>query len=133
MRATTELAICAAAAVYIAFFSWPVPKMIRDIYHTGLGRFVVLASIIYLAKYQSIPLAILLSIYYTKAARAAYHETFESGDSKKKEEKEEKKEEERDPTRKTASGSTPAHKGSSSGAVPKEDSKTEHYQNFATF
>jgi hypothetical protein len=56
---------------------------------TGVGRLVVLGAIVYLAKFQSVPLAILLAIYYVKACRAAYSEGFEA-EEKKEDKKEEK-------------------------------------------
>lgn len=138
MRQQTELALCGAAAVGLAFFSWPVPEVVKDVYRTGVGRLVVLLAIVYLAKFQSVPLAILLSIYYAKAARAAYHEAFESGDGEKKKEdcdcsKCEKKEEEKNPARTSSSGNTAASSGSSAGASPSSSSTTERYENFGTF
>lgn len=136
MRQQTELAVCGAAAVGLAFFSWPVPEMVKDVYRTGVGRLVVLLAVIYLAKFQSVPLAILLSIYYVKAARAAYHEDFESGDGeKKKKDKKEEKEEEKevDPSRTSSSGKTAASSGSSAGASARDSGTTENYQNFASF
>lgn len=132
MRAQTELALCGAAAVFLAFFSWPVPKVVKDLYQTGVGRFVVLGAIIYLAKFQSVPLAILLAIYYVKACRAAYSEGFEA-EEKKEEKKEEPKKEAVDPSRTSSSSGLPASKGSSAGAKAVESGKTEHYQNFMPF
>lgn len=131
MRPQTELALCGAAAVFLAFFSWPVPKVVKDLYHTGVGRFVVLGAIVYLAKYQSVPLAILLAIYYVKACSAAYSEGFEA--EKKEEKKEPKKEDVVDPSRASSSSGLPASKGSSDGAKASEPAKTEHYQNFMPF
>jgi hypothetical protein len=130
MRAQTELALCGAAAVFLAFFSWPVPKVVKDLYQTGVGRLVVLGAIVYLAKFQSVPLAILLAIYYVKACRAAYSEGFEA-EEKKEDKKEEKKEV--DPSRTSSSSGLPASKGSSAGAKAVESGKTEHYQNFMPF
>lgn len=130
MRAQTELALCGAAAVFLAFFSWPVPKVVKDLYLTGVGRLVVLGAIVYLAKFQSVPLAILLAIYYTKAVRAAYHEGFEA-DKKDETKKDEKKEV--DPSRMSSSSGLPANKGSSASAKAAESGKTEHYQNFMPF
>ena len=131
MRAQTELAVLGVAAVFLAFFSWPVPKVVKDLYHTGVGRLVVLGAIIYLAKFQSVPLAILLAIYYTKAVRAAYHEGFEGEEKKKEEKKDEKKE--TDPSRASSSGALPASKGSSAGAKGATAPGTEHFLNFAPF
>lgn len=128
MRAQTELAVLGGAAVFLAFFSWPIPKLVKDLYMTGVGRLVVLGAIIYLAKYQSVPLAILLAIYYVKACRAAYTEGFEG-----EEKKGEKKEKETDPSRLTSSGSMPASKGSAAGASASTSAKTEHFLNFAPF
>ena len=130
MRAQTELAVCGAAAVFLAFFSWPVPKVVKDLYQTGVGRFVVLGAIIYLAKFQSVPLAILRAMYYGKGCRAAYSEGVEA-EEKKDEKKEEKKEV--DPSRASSSSGLPASKGSSAGAKAVESGKTEHYQNFMPF
>lgn len=130
MRGQTELAVLGVAAVFLAFFSWPVPKLVKDLYLTGVGRLAVLGAIIYLAKYQSVPLAILLAIYYTKAVRAAYHEGFE-GEEKKDEKKDEKKE--TDPSRTASSGALPASKGSAAGAKGAEAPGTEHFLNFASF
>lgn len=130
MRAQTELAVLGVAAVFLAFFSWPVPKVVKDLYHTGVGRFLVLGAIVYLAKYQSVPLAILLAIYYTKACHAAFTEGFEAD---KKEEKKDEKKEVVDPSRTSSSSGLPASKGSSAGAKASEPAKTEHYQNFMPF
>jgi len=131
MRAQTELAVLGVAAVFLAFFSWPVPKMVKDLYMTGVGRLVVLGAIIYLAKFQSVPLAILLAIYYVKACRAAYTEGFEGGEEKKDEKKEEKKE--TDPSRTASSGALPASKGTSAGAKGTTAAGTENFLNFAPF
>ena len=130
MRTQVEMAVLGVAAVFLAFFSWPVPKMVKELYQTGVGRLAVLGAIIYLAKFQSVPLAILLAIYYTKAVRAAYHEGFE-GEEKKEEKKDEKKES--DPTRMASSGAHPASKGTSASAKGVESPGTEHYQNFMPF
>ena len=130
MRAQTELAVLGVATVFLAFFSWPVPKVVKDLYQTGVGRLVVLGAIVYLAKYQSVPLAILLAIYYVKACRAAYSEGFEAEETKE-EKKEEKKE--TDPSRMSSSSGLPASKGSSAGAKGTTPAVTENYQNFMPF
>jgi hypothetical protein len=132
MRANTELIAIGAACVFLAFFSWPVPRLVKDIYQTGVGRLVVLGAIAYLAKFQSIPLAILLAIYYVKACRAAYQEGMENKEDEKEEKKEKSKEDE-DPSRKASSGNASAHKGSDSGATGVTSSKTENFQNFMPF
>ena len=130
MRAQTELAVLGVAAVFLAFFSWPVPKIVKDLYQTGVGRLVVLGAIIYLAKFQSVALAILLAIYYVKACRAAYSEGFEA-EEKKEDKKEEK--EAVDPSRTSSSSGLPASKGSSAGAKGTTPAVTENYQNFMPF
>lgn len=134
MRANVELAILGAAVVYIAFFSWPVPSIVKDIYHSGVGRAVVLGSIVYLAKFQSIPLAILLSIYYCKACSEAYREAFEVP-KPPKEEKKEKKDDEKDkpPPPAVPGNVTTAPPSGGATASPSTSGTTEHYMNFSTF
>ena len=131
MRSQVELALCGVAAVFLAFFSWPIPKMVKDLYMTGVGRLAVLGAIVYLAKFQSVPLAILLAVYYTKACRAAYTEGFEADKKKEEPKKDDKKEV--DPSRTASSGALPASKGSSAGAKGAEAPGTEHFLNFAPF
>lgn len=131
MRAQTELAVVGVAAVFLAFFSWPVPKMVKDLYQTGVGRLVVLGAIVYLAKFQSVPLAILLALYYVKACNAAYTEGFEA--EEKKDDKKEEKKEPVDPSRTSSSSGLPASKGSSAGAKGTTPAVTENYQNFMPF
>jgi hypothetical protein len=132
MRANVELGILGASAVYLAFFSWPVPKVIKDIYQTGIGRLVVLLTIAWLAKTQSIPIAILLAIAYVRFSYAAYHEGLENKETTETEE-EKKKREEEEKKKKAAeaaatavnpppavSGNTAASSGSSAGATANE-------------
>jgi hypothetical protein len=151
MRQSVELFLIGALIVHLAFFSWPVPKLVRDVLHTGVGKLVVLSGISYLALYQSPALAILGAIFYSKSVHAAYHEGFTADADKCKDRSklsmEEKKEcakweatkdshktvEEHDPSRKAASGDVSSHKGSSAGAKAHESGKTEHYENFAPF
>lgn len=134
MRINTELGILGAAVVYLSFFSWPIPKVIRDVLQTGIGRFVALAGVVYLAKYQSVALAILAAIFYSKAVRAAYHENFEVKEEKKDEKKkEEPKKGGATPPPPAVAGNVPASPGSSASAIPSMPPKTEHYQNFAPF
>lgn len=45
MRTNTELTLIGLAAVYLAFFSWPVPRIITQIFHTGIGRFLGLLAV----------------------------------------------------------------------------------------
>jgi len=140
-----------AFIVYLSFFSWPVPKLVRDVLHTGVGKLVALSGISYLAINQYPALAILSAIFYSKSVHAAYHEGFTADSDKCKDRSklsmEEKKEcakweatkdsqktvEEHDPSRKAASGDVASHKGSSDGAKAHESAKTEHYENFAPF
>ena len=131
MQTKVEMALIGTAVVYLSFFSWPVPKFVKDVCHTGLGRLVLLSAVAYLAKYQSVPLALILSLYYAMAVRAAYTEAFESGN--KDDKKDHVKTHPADPSRASDSGNKSAHKGSSAGAKASESGKTEHYQNFASF
>jgi hypothetical protein len=140
-----------ALIVHLAFFSWPVPKLVRDVLQTGVGKLVVLSLISYLAINQYPALAILGAIFYSKSVHAAYHEGFTADADKCKDRSklsmEEKKEcakweatkdsektvEDPDPSRKAASGDVPSHKGSSDGAKAHDSGKTENYENFAPF
>lgn len=127
MRANVELGILGVSAVYLAFFSWPIPKVVKDIYQTGIGRFVVLLAIAWLAKTQSIPIAILLAIAYVKFSYAAYHEGMANNEEETEEERK-KREEEEAKKKKAAeanpppavSGNTAASSGSSAGATAHE-------------
>jgi hypothetical protein len=149
MRQSVHLGLLGAAVVYLAFFSSPVPKVIKDILYTGLGRFVALGGLVYLAMYQSVPLALLAVIFYVKAVHSTYHEGFTADSDKCKDmsklSMDEKKECAKweatkdmaktvaDPSREGSKGGVPSHKGSSDGAVPSGAEKTERYENFAGF
>lgn len=133
MRANVELAIIGAAIVYLAFFSWPVPSVVKDLYHSGVGRAVVLGSIVYLAKYQSIPIAILLAIYYGKACSAAYREAFEVPKEDKKKEEKKKEGEHKPPPPAVPGNVTTAPPSGGATASPSSSGTTEHYMNFSTF
>jgi|688.fasta_scaffold00940_51 hypothetical protein len=151
MRQSVHLGLIGLAVVYLAFFSSPVPKVVKDILYTGLGRFVALGGIVYLTMYQSVPLALLAVVFYVKAVHSTYHEGFTADSDKCKDmsklSMDEKKEcakweatkdmaktvKEEDPSRTSSKGGVPSHKGSSDGAVPSGAEKTEHYENFASF
>ena len=151
MRQNVHLGLVGVAVVYLAFFSWPVPKVVKDVLHTSIGKFVVLGGIAYLAMYQSPTLAILATIFYTKSVHSAYHEGFTADADKCKDRSKLSAEEKKDcakwdavkdshktvvdtdPTRTASSGGVSSHKGSSAGAVAHGGEKTEHYENFATF
>ena len=94
MRFTVQLALVGAFVVYLAFFAWPVPSIVKDILRTGVGRFVVLGGISWLAIYHSTALAILGAILYVKSVHSAYHEGLKNPEKKdkKKDEKDKKKE-----------------------------------------
>lgn len=129
MRRNVELALIGLSVVYLSFFSWPVPRVIKDILHTGVGRLVGLLGVAYLAKEQSVALAILAAIFYVKSSYAAYHENFEVG--KKDEKKPEAKKDASPPP--ATSGNVPASSGSSASAQPASPPATEHFGNFAAF
>lgn len=150
MRQSIRMFLIGALIVHLAFFSWPVPKIVQDVLHTGVGKLVVLSAISYLAINQYPALAILGAIFYSKSVHAAYHEGFTADSDKCKDRSklsmEEKKEcakweatkdmktvEDPDPSRKAASGDVSSHMGSSAGAKAHESSKTENYENFAPF
>ena len=149
MRHNVHLGLVGVAIVYLAFFSSPVPKVVKDILYTGLGRFVALGGISYLAMYQSFPLALLAVVFYVKSVHSTYHEGFTADSDKCKDMSklslDEKKEcakweatkdsakTVQDPSRESSKGGVPSHKGSSDGAVPSGGEKTEHYENFASF
>ena len=128
MRTNTELAAIGIAAVYLAFFSWPVPRIIKDIFHTGVGRFLGLIGVAYLAKQQSAALAIIAAIFYVKSTYAAYHENF---DTKKDEKKPEAKKDSALPP--ATSGNVPAASGSTAHAQPASSGATEHFEAFSGF
>ena len=129
MRTNTELAAIGIAAVYLAFFSWPVPRIVKDIFHTGVGRFLGLLGVAYLAKQQSAALAIIAAILYLKSTHAAYNENF---DNKKDEKKAEppKKDSALPPA---ISGNVPASTGSSAAAQPASSGVTENFEPFSGF
>jgi hypothetical protein len=151
MRQSVHLGLVGAAVVYLAFFSSPVPSVVKTVLYTSLGKFVVLGGIAYLALYQSMPLALLATVFYTKAVHSTYHEGFTADADKCKDRSklsaDEKKDcakwdatkdmektvKEEDPSRTASKGGVPSHKGSSAGAVAHGGEKTEHYENFATF
>lgn len=134
-----EVYTLAAVAIVLAFFSWPVPRVVKDILHSGVGRLAALAGIAYVAKYQSCPVAVLLAIYYVKATNAAYHEGMENKaeteeEKKKREEEEKKKKAEETVAALTASsGNVATSSGSSASATGTTSAATEGYQNFASF
>lgn len=145
MRQSVQLGLVGAAVVYLAFFSWPVPSMVKDVLHTDVGKFVVLGGIAYLAMYQSVTLAILATVFYVKSVHSAYHEGFTAGgdtckDRSKLSGPDKKacavwdatKSPTSDPTRAASGGGVPSSKGSSAGATG-HSSGTEHYENFASF
>ena len=129
MRTNTELAAIGIAAVYLAFFSWPVPRIIKDIFYTGVGRFLALLGVAYLAKQQSAALAIIAAILYVNFAAAAYNENF---DNKKDEKKPEppKKDSALPPA---ISGNIPSASGSSAAAQPASSGVTENFEAFSGF
>ena len=148
MRQSLRMFLIGALIVYLSFFSWPVPKLVRD---TGVGKLVALSGISYLAINQYPALAILCAIFYSKSIHATYHEGFTADADKCKDRSklstDEKKDcakwdatkdmektvKEEDPSRTASKGGVPSHKGSSAGAVAHGGEKTEHYENFATF
>lgn len=98
MRFTVQLALVGAFVVYLAFFAWPVPSIVKDVLRTGVGRFVVLGGISWLAIYHSTALAILGAIMYVKSVHSAYHEAMTDSPKKdkKKDDKDKKKDKEDD-------------------------------------
>ena len=96
MRFTVQLGLVGAFVVYLAFFAWPVPSIVKDVLRTGVGRFVVLGGISWLAIYHSTALAILGAIFYVKSVHSAYHEAMTDSPKKKDKKKDEKKEEKDD-------------------------------------
>jgi hypothetical protein len=95
MRFTVQLALVGAFVVYLAFFAWPVPGIVKDILRTGVGRFIVLGGISWLAIYHSTALAILGAILYVKSVHSAYHEGLKNPEKKDKKEKKEKKDDDK--------------------------------------
>lgn len=135
MRQSLHLALIGASVVYLSFFAWPIPGVVKDVLHTGVGKLVVLSGISYLALYQSPALAVLAAIFYVKSVHASYHEGFTaSGDTCKDRTKlsdDDKKACAAWDARPTSA--QPSTPGSSSGATPSSPPHTEHYENFATF
>lgn len=92
MRFTVQLALVGAFVVYLAFFAWPVPSIVKDVLRTGVGRFVVLGGISWLAIYHSTALAILGAVFYVKSVHSAYHEGLKMPDKNDKKDKKDDKE-----------------------------------------
>lgn len=128
--------------MYLAFFSWPVPSVVKDVLHTGVGKLVVLGGVAYLSMYQSVTLAILAAVFYVKTLHSVHHEGFTAdGDTCKDRSKLEGSDKKAcavwdatksDPARDSSSGGVPSSKGSSAGATG-QSTGTEHYENFAAF
>lgn len=135
MRQSIQLALVGAAVVHLSFFSWPVPRVVKDVLHTGVGKLVFLSGISYLALYQSPTLAILAAIFYVKSVHSLYHEGFTADSDTCKDRSKLSDEEKKDCAKWDArpTSAQPSTPGSSSGATPSSSPKTEHYENFATF
>jgi len=96
MRFTVQLALVGAFVVYLAFFAWPVPSIVKDVLRTGVGRFIVLGGISWLAIYHSTALAILGAIFYVKSVHSAYHEGLKMPEKDDKDKKKDKKKDKED-------------------------------------
>ena len=74
LSSRNEWIVLGALIVYLAFI--PSLQMIRDILSTSVGKAAALAGIIYVHKYVSCPVALLLVIGYMRCARSSGLEMF---------------------------------------------------------
>ena len=74
LSSRNEWIVVGVLIVYLAFI--PSLQMIRDILSTSVGKAAALAAIVYVHKYVSCPVALLLVIGYMRCARSSGLEMF---------------------------------------------------------
>ena len=74
LSSRNEWIVVGVLIVYLAFI--PSLQMIRDILSTSVGKAAALAGIVYVHKYISCPVALLLVIGYVRCARSSGLEMF---------------------------------------------------------
>ena len=70
LSSRNELIVVGLLIFYIAFI--PSLQMVREILYTPVGKAAALAGIIYVHKYVSCPVALLLIIVYLRCARSSF-------------------------------------------------------------